>query len=194
MCIRLFCTFLSHHCKTATGNFLISRAYFLEYTTQKFSFSFSNLDTVLSDSNPETFANILTNEMNLNKINEVETVQTHFYKWCVWFVVIWKFCYHGNGTFMFYSVGFYIVYKTWSIWEFYINYNLFASLLGVKGLTKEPSSLECRVSFYLGGRNMKARLTPPPPYPKKKKSSASLRSSYKFSHFFLDLFSSQYII
>ena len=117
-CIRLFCTFLSHHCKTATGNFLISRAHFLEYTTQKFSFSFSNLDTVLSDSNPETFANILTNEMNLNKINKVETVQTHFYKWCVWFVVIWKFCYHGNGTFMFYSVGFYIVYKTWSIWEF----------------------------------------------------------------------------
>lgn len=46
--------------------------------------------------------------------------------------------------------------------NFYINYNLFASLLGVKGLTKEPSSLECRVSFYLGGRNMKARLTPPP--------------------------------
>lgn len=70
--------------------------------------------------------------------------------------------------------------------NFYINYNLFASLLGVKGLTKEPSSLECRVSFYLGGRNMKARLTPP--YPKKKKSSAGLRSSYMFSHFFFRSF------
>ena len=51
--------------------------------------------------------------------------------------------------------------------NFYINHNLFAPLLGVKGLTKELSSLECRVSFYLGGRNMKARLTPPP-QPKKK--------------------------
>ena len=119
ICIRLFCTFLSRHCKTATGNFLISRAHFLEYTTQKFSFSFSNLDTVLSDSNPETFANILKNEMKLNKINEVETVQTHFCKWCVWFVVIRKFCYLGDVTFMFYSVGFYIVYKNWSIWEFF---------------------------------------------------------------------------
>ena len=46
--------------------------------------------------------------------------------------------------------------------NFYINYNLFASLLGVKGLTKEG------VSFYLGGRNMKARLTPPPTLKKKK--------------------------
>ena len=87
----------------------------MEYTTQKFSFSFSNLDTVLSDSNPETFANILTNEMKLNKINKVETVQTHFYKRCVWFAVIQKFFYHGNLTFIFYSVGFYIVYKNWSI-------------------------------------------------------------------------------
>ena len=53
--------------------------------------------------------------------------------------------------------------------NFYIYYNLFAPLLGVKGLTKEPSSLECGVSFYLGGSNMKARLTPPPPpHPKKK--------------------------
>ena len=59
------------------------------------------------------------------------------------------------------------------------NWKIFYILLGVKGLTKEPSRLECRVSLHLGGRNMKTRLTP-----KNKKSSASLRSSYMFSHFF----------
>ena len=43
----------------------------MEYTTQKVSFSYSNLDTVLSDSTPENFANILANKMKLNTIDEV---------------------------------------------------------------------------------------------------------------------------
>ena len=60
-CITLFCTFLSRPCKTATWNFLISRARFMWYKTQKLSFSLSNLDTILWDSTPGNFAKILTN-------------------------------------------------------------------------------------------------------------------------------------
>ena len=45
---------------TATGNILISRARSMEFvnTEHKFSFSFSKLRYVLSDSTPENFANI----------------------------------------------------------------------------------------------------------------------------------------
>ena len=41
-CITLFCKMLSRRCKTATWNFLISLAHFMEYPTQKLSFSFCN--------------------------------------------------------------------------------------------------------------------------------------------------------
>ena len=71
----------------------------------------------------------------------------------------------ATGRLCFILLDFTLCTKAGVFENFYINYNLFAPLLGVKGLTKEPSSLECRVSFYLGGRNMKARLTPPPPVP-----------------------------
>ena len=44
MCITLFCTFLSHHCKSATWNLLISLACFMELvsTAQNFLFLFLN--------------------------------------------------------------------------------------------------------------------------------------------------------
>ena len=68
----------------------------MEYTTQKVSFSYSNLDTVLSDSTPENFANILTNKMKLNTIDEVWNSTNSLFKWRFWFVVIQKFRYYGN--------------------------------------------------------------------------------------------------
>ena len=54
---RLFCTFLSRRCTTAMWSFLISRTHFTKKanTTLKFSFSFSKLNTVLSDFTPENF-------------------------------------------------------------------------------------------------------------------------------------------
>ena len=57
-CITRFCTILNRRCKTATWNFLISLAHFMEYPTQ--SLSFCNLHTVRLDSSSENFANILT--------------------------------------------------------------------------------------------------------------------------------------
>ena len=68
----------------------------MEYTTQKVSFSYSNLDTVLSDSTPENFANILANKMKLNTIDEVWNSTNSLFKWRFWFVVIQKFRYYGN--------------------------------------------------------------------------------------------------
>lgn len=68
----------------------------------------------------------------------------------------------ATGRLCFILLDFTLCTKPGVFENFYINYNLFAPLLAVKGLTKEPSSLECRVSFHLGGRNMKARLTPAP--------------------------------
>ena len=68
----------------------------MEYTTQKVSLSYSNLDTVLSDSTPENFANILANKMKLNTIDEVWNSTNSLFKWRFWFVVIQKFRYYGN--------------------------------------------------------------------------------------------------
>ena len=48
-------------------------------------FLFLNLNAVFSDLTPENLA-----------INESETVQIHFLSEFFWFVVIQKFCYHGN--------------------------------------------------------------------------------------------------
>ena len=59
---RFFCmTFLSCRYTTVTGNFLISRARFMELvdTQKNFLFLFLNLDAVLSDSTLENFAEIL---------------------------------------------------------------------------------------------------------------------------------------
>ena len=74
----------------------------------------------------------------------------------------------ATGRLCFILLDFTLCTKPGVFENFYINYNLFAPLLGVKGLTKEPSSLECRVSLHLGRRNIKTRLTPPPPAKKKK--------------------------
>ena len=64
----------------ATWNFLILRARFNEYKVNAAQnlFLFLNLDTVLSDSIPEAFANIW--QMKWNRIRSIkfETVQIHF--------------------------------------------------------------------------------------------------------------------
>ena len=80
-CITLFCTFLSRRCTTATWNFQISRACFMEQVAphKKFSFSFSKIKYGPFGFNPWKFRQHLTNEMKLNKMDSVETVRIHFY-------------------------------------------------------------------------------------------------------------------
>ena len=65
-CIMPFCSFLCRRCTAATWKFLISHARFMESvnTTQKLSFSFSKLNTVLSDSTWENFTNICQMKWN----------------------------------------------------------------------------------------------------------------------------------
>ena len=102
-CIRLFCTFFSRRCTTATWNFLISRTRFTKYanTTQKFPFPFSKLTDDPFWFNRRNFRRDLTNYMKLNKIvkvwNSANSLLINF-KCCFQFVVIQKFCYHGNVT------------------------------------------------------------------------------------------------
>ena len=64
----------------ATWNFLILRSRFMEYkwTQHKNLFLFLNLDTVLSDSIPENFANIWQIKWNRIISIKFETVQIHF--------------------------------------------------------------------------------------------------------------------
>ena len=78
-CIMLFGTFLRRRCTTATWNFLISRARFMEKgnTAQKLLL-FLNFDTVLSDSIPEKFANICQIKWNRIRSIPFETVQIYF--------------------------------------------------------------------------------------------------------------------
>ena len=83
-CITLYWTFLSRRCRTASWNFLISRACFMEKvnTTQKFLFLFLHLNTVLWDSTSENFANIWQIKWNWRSSIEFKTVQMriHFLK------------------------------------------------------------------------------------------------------------------
>ena len=79
-CITLYWTFLSRRCRTASWNFLISRACFMEKvnTTQKFLFLFLHLNTVLWESTLENFANIWQLKWNWRRSIEFETVRCHF--------------------------------------------------------------------------------------------------------------------
>ena len=65
-CITLFCTFLSRRRKSATLNFLISRARFMELvnTAQEFSFSFFKLRYSPFGLIPDNFAKILKIKRN----------------------------------------------------------------------------------------------------------------------------------
>jgi len=77
MCIMLFCFFFSRCCTTAPWNFLISRAWFMEYVNTKISFLYINLSTVLLDSTPETFANIWRIKWNWIRSIKFEAVWIH---------------------------------------------------------------------------------------------------------------------
>ena len=80
MCLTLFCTFLSHPCKSVTWNFLISLARFMELvsTAQHCLFLFSKPDTFLSGSTPDNFAKILQIKWNCVTSMKFETVQIDF--------------------------------------------------------------------------------------------------------------------
>ena len=94
-CILPFCTVLSLRCTTATWNFLISRACFIN-PTQKFYFFFIlNLNTFVSHSTPENCANVWQIKWNWIRSIKFETLRIHFLSEFP-FVVIKKFCYHGN--------------------------------------------------------------------------------------------------
>ena len=70
----LFCTFFSRRCKSATWNFLISRARFMESvnTAQEFS--------LISDSTPDNFAKIFQSKWNW--IRSMSLKQSKFtFKW-----------------------------------------------------------------------------------------------------------------
>ena len=80
---------------TATGNFLISRARFMEYVSASKNglFLFLNLDTVLSDLTPKNFANIWQIKWNRIRSIKFETMskqceprgptQTVWPLWCL---------------------------------------------------------------------------------------------------------------
>ena len=78
LCTRNVYTFFSHHCTTATWNFLILRARFMvrEHNT-KMHVLFLNLDAVLSDSTPENFAKIWQIKWNWIRLTRFETVRIH---------------------------------------------------------------------------------------------------------------------
>ena len=78
LCTRNVYTFFSHHCTTATWNFLISRARFMvrEHNI-KVNVLFLNLDAVLSDSTPENFAKIWQIKWNWIRLPRFETVRIH---------------------------------------------------------------------------------------------------------------------
>ena len=66
-------------------------------TTQNFLFLSLNSDMVLSGSTPENFANICTNQNWIRSMNFWNSANSLF-RWRFQFVVIQKFCYHGNVT------------------------------------------------------------------------------------------------
>ena len=71
-------TFFSHHCTTATWNFLISRARFMVGKHNiKMHGLFLNLDAVLSDLTPENFAKIWQIKWNWIILTRFETVRIH---------------------------------------------------------------------------------------------------------------------
>ena len=79
----LFCTFLySHRCTTATWKVLIfhvSRSLWSRWTQHKtFCFLCIHLNTVLSNSTPEHFANIWQMKWNWIRLMKGETVGIHF--------------------------------------------------------------------------------------------------------------------
>ena len=84
-CITLFWTFLSRRCRSATWNFLISRARFMELvnTAQWFCFSFSKLRYGPLGFNPRQFCQDFKNQKKLNKIAmKFETVRgIHFLRY-----------------------------------------------------------------------------------------------------------------
>ena len=68
---------------------------------QKFSFSFSQLRYGPFEFNPRQFRHDVSNfnlKMELNKIDEVWNSANSLFKCRFRFVVIQKFCYHGNVT------------------------------------------------------------------------------------------------
>ena len=79
-CIMLIWSFLCRRCTPATWKFQISHARFMESvnTTQKLSFSFSKLNTVLSDSTWENFTNICQMKWNWMGSMKFEKVRIHF--------------------------------------------------------------------------------------------------------------------
>ena len=95
--ITLFCIFFSYCCTTSTWNFLITRGRFTVNTTQKVSFSISRLRYGSFGFNPENFSNIWQMKWNWIRSNdEVWNSANLLFKWIFGFVVISKFCYHGN--------------------------------------------------------------------------------------------------
>ena len=78
--IMLIWSFLCRRCTPGTWKFQISHARFMESvnTTQKLSFSFSKLNTVLSDSTWENFTNICQIKWNWMGSMKFETVRIHF--------------------------------------------------------------------------------------------------------------------
>ena len=102
MWIMRFCTFCSHHCTwlIKLPNFMLPLYELRRWTQHKNSVFFSKLsvDPVLFRFNPRKFCQNLTDWRILNKINEVWNSTNSLFKWCFMFVVIQKFCYHGNVT------------------------------------------------------------------------------------------------
>ena len=68
-------------------------------TAQEFSFSFSKLRYGPLGFNPRKFRQDFKNKKKLNKIDEVcNSARNSLFKRRFRFVVIQKFCYHGNVT------------------------------------------------------------------------------------------------
>ena len=75
-CITLFCIFLSRQCKSATWNFLIWGARFMELVNTAQFFFF--LNQILLDSTPDNFTKILQIEWNWVRSLKFETVRIQF--------------------------------------------------------------------------------------------------------------------
>ena len=92
LCTRNVYTFFSHHCTTATWNFLISRARFMvrEHNTKMHGL-FLNLDAVLSDSTLENFAKIWQIKWNWIRLTRFETVRIHILSEVFGLLSSWNF-------------------------------------------------------------------------------------------------------
>ena len=81
-CITLFCTFLCRRCTPVTWNFPFSSAHFKlwsRWTVHKSClFPLLNLDTALSDSTLENFANICQIKWTWIRSMKFEAVRIHF--------------------------------------------------------------------------------------------------------------------